>query len=67
MIVECAWCGSSLGHKEGLGVEGVTSGICDGCFAELERLTPSRKAPDQPEPESEDPRSAPRTSSSGDR
>jgi hypothetical protein len=52
VIVECAWCGSSLGHKDGLGLEGVSSGICDACFAALERLgttgSPDRRDPDEP-------------------
>ena len=32
MIIECAWCSSIVGQKDGLGATGVTSGICDECF-----------------------------------
>ena len=35
MIVECAWCNSILGEKDGCGLTGITSGICDECFARI--------------------------------
>jgi hypothetical protein len=35
VIVECAWCGSFLGEKDGRGLTGITSGICDECFMQI--------------------------------
>jgi hypothetical protein len=35
VIVECAWCSCVVGQKDGLGATGVTSGICDECFAAI--------------------------------
>ena len=35
MIIECAWCSCVVGQKDGLGATGVTSGICDECFAAI--------------------------------
>jgi len=36
MIVECAWCGASLGEKEPLLDTRPTSGICEDCVEQLE-------------------------------
>ena len=50
MIVECAWCGCVVGEKDGRGVEGITSGICDGCFAGISaEISPGAEMA-QPEP-----------------
>jgi len=35
LIRVCAWCGRDLGSKDGMGIRGVTSGICDRCAAAL--------------------------------
>jgi len=35
MQIECAWCGKSMGEKDGQGQEGVTSGICPECKAKV--------------------------------
>jgi hypothetical protein len=35
VIVECAWCGCVLGEKDGLGLSGKTSGICQECLAAI--------------------------------
>lgn len=35
MTVECAWCGCIVGQKDGLGLNGITSGICGDCFATI--------------------------------
>ncbi len=31
MTIRCAWCGKDLGTKDGQGVEGESSGICEDC------------------------------------
>lgn len=31
LMIRCAWCGKDLGTKDGHGVEGETSGICEDC------------------------------------
>lgn len=31
LIVECAWCKQIMGYKDGHGVVGPTSGLCDSC------------------------------------
>ena len=31
--IVCAWCGDDMGEKEGDGVAGVTSSICEKCLA----------------------------------
>jgi hypothetical protein len=35
--VICAWCGKSLGQKDGEGIEGISHGICPECEAKQER------------------------------
>lgn len=35
MTIECAWCGCIVGQKDGLGLNGITSGICGDCFATI--------------------------------
>ena len=32
MVIECACCGKYLGEKDGRGVEGPTSSVCDNCL-----------------------------------
>lgn len=32
MIIVCGWCKKKLGEKDGRGVEGPTTGICDYCL-----------------------------------
>ena len=32
ITVICAWCGKSLGEKDGQGVEGISHGICEDCL-----------------------------------
>ena len=47
LTVICAWCGKSMGTKEGHGVEGVSHGICKECFdkqiEEIEKLPPRQE------------------------
>ena len=31
LLIQCAWCGKSMGEKEGDGIEGVSHGICGKC------------------------------------
>ena len=31
LMIRCAWCGKDLGTKDGHGIEGETSGICEDC------------------------------------
>jgi hypothetical protein len=40
VIVVCAWCNSILGEKDGRGLTGITSGICDECFAKISTEPP---------------------------
>ncbi len=35
MTIECAWCGCIVGQKDGLGLNGITSGICGDRFATI--------------------------------
>ena len=42
MKVICAWCGKSMGEKEGEGVEGVSHGICEECLEKLKAEKESR-------------------------
>ena len=37
MKVICAWCGKSLGEKDGQGVEGISHGMCAECQEKLEK------------------------------
>lgn len=48
MTIECAWCGCIVGEKDGRGVTGVTSGMCDGCFAAIyAEIAPEESEPAQ--------------------
>ena len=31
--IRCAWCGDTLGYKNGKGQSGISHGICDTCLA----------------------------------
>jgi len=35
MKVVCAWCGESMGKKDGNGVQGISHGLCQKCLAKL--------------------------------
>jgi len=35
MKVVCAWCGKTLGEKDGCGVDGVSHGLCSECLDRL--------------------------------
>lgn len=36
MKIICAWCGEDIGEKESEGVDGVSHGVCNRCFARLQ-------------------------------
>ena len=40
MNIVCAWCGKSIGNKDGEGINGVSHGVCETCY---ERLTLAAK------------------------
>jgi len=36
MKIVCAWCGKTIGKKDGKGIEGVSHGLCNKCLARLQ-------------------------------
>ena len=34
--VVCAWCGADMGEKDGEGQEGISHGMCDKCYNNLQ-------------------------------
>ena len=48
LTVVCAWCGKSMGTKEGFGVEGISHGICKECKAKMEEEIEALPPKDNP-------------------
>ncbi|MCH8864040.1 MAG: hypothetical protein IIB13_01575 [Chloroflexi bacterium] len=42
MKIVCAWCGKSLGKKDGRGEKGVSHGLCRECLARMEAAAKKR-------------------------